>query len=255
MSGGAGPPVAGNGVLLETRGLTKRFGGLVAVDELALRLHRGEVRGLIGPNGSGKTTTANLLSGLYRADAGEIWLRGERIDRLRPHQVTARGVARTFQIPKLFPHMTVLENVLVPALAERDRGPGRPMAEVLARARRLLDLVALDRLRHAPARELSGGQSMLLQIARGLMVHPLHLFVMDEPFAGVHPAIKDTIMETILRTNREEGVTFLIVSHEMATLRRLCPRVSVMDGGRVIAEGALEEVARHPRVLEAYLGR
>ena len=246
---------ASNGRLLETRSLTKRFGGVVAVDELPLAVRPGEIRGLIGPNGSGKTTTVNLLSGLYRADAGEIRLRGERIDRLRPHEITARGVARTFQTPKLFGSMTVLENALLPALTAAGREGHRPMAEIRARARRLLDFVTLDGHRHASARELSGGQSMLLQIARGLMVHPIHLFLMDEPFAGVHPTIKDTIMETILRMNREEGVTFLIVSHEMATLRRLCRRVSVMHEGKLIAEGSFEEIANHAVVLEAYLGR
>jgi len=241
--------------LLETRGLTKRFGGLVAVDGLSLQVAAGEVRGLIGPNGSGKTTTVNLLSGLYRAEAGEIHLRGERIDRLRPHEIAARGVARTFQTPKVFGNMTVLENLLLPALAELDRPAGRPRAEIDARARRLLSFVLLEPLKDAPAKQLSGGQGMLLQIARALMLHPLHVMLMDEPFAGVHPTIKDTIMETILRMNREEGVTFLIVSHEMATLRRLCPRVSVMHEGRLIAEGPLEDVANHPLVLEAYLGR
>ena len=243
------------GPLLETRALTKRFGGVTAVDGLSLSVTPGEIRGLIGPNGSGKTTTINLLSGLYRADDGEVRLCGERIDRLRPHQIAAHGVARTFQIPKLFWNMTVFENVLVPALAELDRGGSRPMAQILDRARHLLDFVTLDGLRHALAKQLSGGQGMLLQIARGLMVHPIHLFLMDEPFAGVHPTIKDTIMETILRMNREEDVTFLIVSHEMATLRRLCSRVTVMHEGRLIAEGSLEEVANHPVVLEAYLGR
>jgi len=247
----AGP----NGRLLETKGLTKRFGGLVAVDDLPLAIRAGEIRGLIGPNGSGKTTTVNLLSGLYRADAGEIRLRDERIDRLRPHEITARGVARTFQTPKLFGNMTVLENVLLPALAALDRGGPRAKPEIDARAQRLLELVTLDAQRHALAKELSGGQSMLLQIARGLMVRPIHLFLMDEPFAGVHPTIKDTVMETILRVNREEAVTFLIVSHEMATLRRLCPRVSVMHEGRLIAEGSFEEIANHAAVLEAYLGR
>jgi branched-chain amino acid transport system ATP-binding protein len=241
--------------LLETRGLTKRFGGVTAVDGLPLRVHTGEIRGLIGPNGSGKTTTINLLSGLYRADAGEVHLRGVRIDRLRPHEITARGVARTFQIPKLFWNMTVLENVLVPAFAELDRGTERTMPVMVARARRLLDFVTLDGMRHALARELSGGQGMLLQIARGLMVHPIHLFLMDEPFAGVHQTIKTTIMETILRMNREEGVTFLIVSHEMGTLRQLCRGVTVMHEGKLIAEGSLEEVANHPLVLEAYLGQ
>jgi branched-chain amino acid transport system ATP-binding protein len=246
---------AGAPWLLETRGLTKRFGGLIAVDDLPLAIRPREVRGLIGPNGSGKTTTVNLLSGLYRADAGEIRLSGERIDRLRPHEITARGVARTFQTPKLFGSMTVLENVLLPALAEPSREGRRPIAETRDRARRLLSLVTLDGHRRALAKELSGGQSMLLQIARGLMVHPIHLFLMDEPFAGVHPTIKDTIMETILRMNQTEGVTFLIVSHEMSTLRRLCRRVSVMHEGKLIAEGSFEEVANHTVVLEAYLGR
>ena len=240
---------------IETRGLTKRFGGLVAVNDLSIAVPPGQIRGLIGPNGSGKTTAVNVLSGLYRPDAGEIHLCGRRTDRLRPHEIAACGVARTFQISKLFGSMTVLENVLVPALAARDRGARRSSAAVLDRARGLLDFVTLDGMRHSLAKELSGGQSMLLQIARGLMVRPIHLFLMDEPFAGVHPTIKDTIMETILRMNREEGVTFLIVSHEMTTLRRLAPRVSVMHEGRLIAEGTFEEIASHAAVLEAYLGR
>ncbi len=247
--------MADEGWALETRELTKRFGGLVAVDGLTLAVPRGQVRGLIGPNGSGKTTTVNVLSGLYLPDAGEIHLCGRRTDRLRPHEITACGVARTFQIPKLFGHMTVLENVLLPALAALDRGAVRSLPEIVERGRYLLDFVTLDRLRHAPAKELSGGQSMLVQIARALMVRPLALVLMDEPFAGVHPTIRDIIMEAILRMNREEGVTFLIVSHEMAELRRLCHRVSVMDDGRLIAEGTLDEVANDSRVLEAYLGR
>src|SRR5919109_3053078 len=223
--------------LLEVRGLVKRFGGVIAVNGLDLGIEAGEVRGLIGPNGSGKTTTINLVSALYRPDAGEIRLAGEPVERLRPHEIAARGVARTFQISKLFGNMTVLENVLVPALAELDRdGTRRAPREIHERARRLLDLVLLDGHRHALAKELSGGQSMLLQIARGLMLQPSHLFLLDEPFAGVHPTVKDTIMAAILRMNQEESMTFLIVSHEMTTLRRLCPRVSVMHEGRLIAE-------------------
>ncbi len=240
--------------VLETRGMTKRFGGLVAVDDLSMSVPRGQIRGLIGPNGSGKTTTVNVLSGLYRPDLGEIHLCGQRTDQLRPHQITACGVARTFQISKLFGNMTVLENVLLPALAALDRGSHRPLAEIREKGRQLLDFVTLDRMRHAPARELSGGQSMLVQIARALMIQPLHLILMDEPFAGVHPTIRDIIMEAVIRMNRDERVTFLIVSHEMAELRRLCQQVTVMDEGRRIAEGTLEEVANDPIVLEAYLG-
>jgi branched-chain amino acid transport system ATP-binding protein len=254
MDAEAVSPAAAEGPVLETRELTKRFGGLVAVDRLSMVVPRGEVRGLIGPNGSGKTTTVNVLSGLYRPDGGEIHLCGRRTDRLRPHQITACGVARTFQISKLFGNMTVLENVLLPALAALDRGSERPMTEIRARGRELLEFVTLDRMRHAQARELSGGQSMLVQIARALMIEPLHLILMDEPFAGVHPTIRDIIMEAIIRMNRDEAVTFLIVSHEMAELRRLCHRVTVMDDGRRIAEGTLEEVANDPVVLEAYLG-
>ena len=245
---------AGEGLALETRGLTKRFGGLVAVDGLTMAVPRGQIRGLIGPNGSGKTTTVNVLSGLYRPDGGEIHLCGQQTDRLRPHQITACGVARTFQISKVFGHMTVLENVLLPALAALDRGSRRPMSEIRDRGRQLLDFVTLDRMRHDQARELSGGQSMLVQIARAFMVQPLHLVLMDEPFAGVHPTIRDIIMEAIIRMNRDASVTFLIVSHEMAELRRLCQQVTVMDDGRRIAEGTLDEVANDPVVLEAYLG-
>src|SRR5262247_3735824 len=137
---------APDGMVLETRGLTKRFGGLVAVDGLSMAVPRGQNRGLIGPNGSGQTTTVNVLSGRYRPDGGEIHLCGQRTDRLRPHQITACGVARTFQTSKLFGHMTVLENVLLPALAAIDRGSTKPLGEIRERGRRLLDFVTLDRM-------------------------------------------------------------------------------------------------------------
>jgi branched-chain amino acid transport system ATP-binding protein len=228
---------------------------VVAVNSLSLTVGEGEIRGLIGPNGSGKTTTVNLLSGLYRPEAGEISLRGERTERLRPHEIAARGVGRTFQVPKLFPNMTVLENVLVPALAALDRGTDRPMAEILEGARRLLAFVTLEPLSDALAKELSGGQAMLAQLARAFMIRPLHVLLLDEPFAGVHPTIRAIIIEAVVRMNREEGVTVLVVSHEMAELRRLCHRVSVMHEGTLIAEGSLDDVANDARVLEAYLGR
>jgi branched-chain amino acid transport system ATP-binding protein len=240
--------------ILQTRDLTKTFGGLTAVDRVSFDVKRGEIRGIIGPNGSGKTTMVNLISGLYRATAGEIRFMGEPIDGLPPNLRAMRGMVRTFQIPKLFRDMTVLENMLVPALAQAQRGDGEALDAVVARAEELLTFVNLLAAEQELARTLSGGQSMLLQIARGFMVRPLFLYLMDEPFAGVNPQIKSVIMESIQRINQEQGVTFLIVSHEMPTIRRLCSNVSVMHEGRLIAEGSVEEVANNPTVIEAYLG-
>ena len=240
--------------ILQTRDLTKTFGGLTAVNRVSFDVKRGEIRGIIGPNGSGKTTMVNLISGLYRATAGEIRFMGEPIDGLPPNLRAMRGMVRTFQIPKLFRDMTVLENMLVPALAQAQRGDGEALDAVVARAEELLTFVNLLAAEQELARTLSGGQSMLLQIARGFMVRPLFLYLMDEPFAGVNPQIKSVIMASIQRINQEQGVTFLIVSHEMPTIRRLCSNVSVMHEGRLIAEGSVEEVANNPTVIEAYLG-
>jgi branched-chain amino acid transport system ATP-binding protein len=234
--------------------LTRKFGGLTAVNQVSFAVKRGEIRGIIGPNGSGKTTLVNLISGLYKATAGEIRFEGERIDALPPNLRTAYGIVRTFQIPKLFRDMTVLENMLVPALARRQHGAAADLATIMERARDLLKFVNLLHMQGEPAKSLSGGQSMLLQIARGFMVRPLFLYLMDEPFAGVNPQIKSVIMESIHRINLEQQVTFVIVSHEMPTVRRLCGKVSVMHEGRLIAEGSVAEVANNATVIEAYLG-
>ncbi len=156
---------------------------------------------------------------------------------------------RTFQVARVFADMTVLENMLIPAFTQHTN-----RREARQRAQELLDFCLLGKLSNEPARNLSGGQTMLLQIVRGFMRHPLKLYLLDEPFAGVHPAIKDVIIETIQKMNREEGVTFLIVSHELTTVRRLCSRISVLHGGRVISEGTMKEVANDPRVIDSYLG-
>jgi branched-chain amino acid transport system ATP-binding protein len=214
-----------NNELLRTENLMKDFGRLRAVDNLSLSLQEGEIRGLIGPNG------------------------GRRIDRLSPDNITHEGIMRTFQVARVFADMTVLENMLIPAFTQ---GTGR--REARHRAKELLDFCLLGKLSNEPARNLSGGQTMLLQIVRGFMRQPLKLYLLDEPFAGVHPAIKDVIIETIQKMNREEGVTFLTVSHELTTIRRLCSRISVLHGGRVISEGTMKEVANDPRVIDSYLG-
>jgi branched-chain amino acid transport system ATP-binding protein len=240
--------------LLGTENLTKRFGGLTAVDRLSISLEEGEIRGIIGPNGSGKTTLMNLISGIYKVTSGTIYLDGKRIDHLKPNVRCARGIIRTFQIPKVFRNMTVLENMLVPALSDSQGDRYKHHQEIVREAKELLKFVQLEHMQDQLAKTLSGGQNMLLQIARGFMVDPLRLYLMDEPFAGVNPQIKSVIMESIQQMNREKGVTFIIVSHEMPSVRRLCNKVSVIHEGSCIAEGSLEEVANIPAVIEAYIG-
>lgn len=240
--------------LLEIENLTKRFGGLTAVNNLSISIEEGEIRGIIGPNGSGKTTLMNLISGIYKATSGIIYLNGSRIDHLKPNVRTARGIIRTFQIPKVFRNMTVLENMLVPALSDSQGDRYKHHQEIVSEAKELLAFVQLDHMRGQMAKNLSGGQNMLLQIARGFMVDPLRLYLMDEPFAGVNPKIKSVIMESIKQMNREKGITFVIVSHEMPSIRRLCSKVSMIHEGSCIAEGSLEEVANIPEVIEAYIG-
>jgi len=222
------------------------------VCDVAMTVAAGEIRGLIGPNGSGKTTLLNLIGGQERPDGGEIRLDGRRISGLPADRIAALGVARTFQVPRVFRSMTVLDNVLVPACADHRR---TAWAQARGRAETLLRLTRLDAMGRMEARALSGGQAMLLQMARCLAAEPLVLCLLDEPFAGVHPAIKARMIETIVQINRERGVAFLIVSHEMSVLGQLAPRVSVMHNGAWIAEGPLADVAGNPRVVEAYLGR
>jgi branched-chain amino acid transport system ATP-binding protein len=238
-----------NNELLHTEKLTRDFGKLRAVDHLSLSLEAGEIRGLIGPNGSGKTTFINLLTGIYKPTSGGVYFHGERIDRLSPEDITHKGLMRTFQIARVFGDMTVLENMLIPAFTQ-----GTSKREAVRRAKELLDFSLLGRLSNEPARNLSGGQGMLLQIVRGFMRQPLGLYLLDEPFAGVHPVIKDVMIETIQKMNREEGVTFLVVSHELTIVRRLCSRISVLHGGRLISEGTMKEVANDPLVIDSYLG-
>lgn len=236
------------GAQLSTYNLVRDFGRLRAVNEVSITIGSGEIRGLIGPNGSGKTTLVNLITGVYPPTRGQIIFNNERIDKLSPDYIAGKGIIRTFQIPRVFRDMTVMENMMVPALAQ---GDSRRKAK--KRALELLEFVLLARLKDQMAKNLSGGQTMLLQIARGLMKNPLYLYILDEPFAGVHPLIKNVIIRTIKEIN-EQGTTFLIVSHEMTTIRRLCTRVSVLHQGSLIAEGTMEEVARDPQVIDAYLG-
>jgi branched-chain amino acid transport system ATP-binding protein len=236
-------------ILLEVKDITKTFGGLTAVDHASLQVHDGEIRGLIGPNSSGKTTLINLISGMNRINEGRILFSGKRIDRLGTDAIAALGIMRTFQISRVFRDMTVLENMMVPGLSH-----GQAMDWAKKRAEELLEFALLERLRDEPASNLSGGQIMLLQIVRGFMNRGLCLYLMDEPFAGVHPSIKGTIIKAIRTMNQEQGITFLIVSHEMATIRNLCDQITVLHEGRIISEGTMEEIGNDPLVIDSYLG-
>jgi len=235
--------------LLAATGLVKRFGGLLATNDVDFAIEPGEVRGLIGPNGAGKTTLVNLLTGIYAPDAGEIMFDNAPIAGLDPHRIARSGLIRTFQVTRLFPSLSLTDNLLLSYLARPGHGH-----DGLDRARHFLDLTGLARLADAPARSLSGGQRALLQVAAGFMHPSLKCYVLDEPFAGINPVIKDTIIELIERENRERGIAFIVVSHEMTVIRRLCPVVTVMIDGRVAAEGPLDTVAADETVLTAYLG-
>jgi branched-chain amino acid transport system ATP-binding protein len=191
----------------------------------------------------------NLITGIYPIDQGAIYFSGDRIDGLQPNMVARKGIMRTFQISRVFKDMTVLENMMVPALSQNQR-----MAEAKARAEELLEFALLTRLKGEPAKNLSGGQNMLLQIVRGFMNKSLRLYLLDEPFAGVHQVIKGVILRTIKMMNEEKGVTFIVVSHELTTIQYLCHQISVLHRGEMISQGTMEEVANDPQVIDAYLG-
>ncbi len=248
--------------MLVAQNLTRAFGGHRAVDGVSFTLARGAITGLIGPNGAGKTTLFNLLAGALAPTSGTLTLDGERVDGLRPDQVFARGIARTFQIPRPFPEMTVLENVMLAPPAQRGErfwanwiAPAAVAREEAANrdaARRWLDFVGLDRLRDEPARVLSGGQRKLLELARVLVAEP-KVILLDEPGAGVAPALLDLIVERIAAINAS-GTTFLVIEHNMDLVMSLCRPILVMAAGRLLLEGTAEQVRADPRVVDAYLG-
>ncbi|RMD62414.1 MAG: ABC transporter ATP-binding protein [Alphaproteobacteria bacterium] len=236
------------GPLLEAESVSKRFGGLRALDAVSFTLEAGELVGLIGPNGSGKTTFLNVLSGFYTPDTGCIRFMGRRIDGQEPATLAARGIARTFQITKIFRRITVLENLLVPGLT--DWTIGRQAAGEKARA--ILARLDLERLMDAPASSLSGGQAKLVEFGRVMMLEP-RLILLDEPFGGVHPTLKRLMHDTIRDWNAE-GRSIILISHDMGSIFDLCARVVALHAGRVIADGTPEAVRNDEAVIRAYLG-
>jgi len=240
--------------LLEVKGLGKRFGGLRAVDDLSFAVREGTITGLIGPNGSGKTTAFNLIDGMMRRDRGEVWFDGRRMDGLHPWSRAHAGLGRTFQITRLFRQMSVLENVVAPLRSFRPTQlfAGAVSGAEVERAEELLEFVGMARLAHRPAAELSFGQQKLVELAQVLMLDP-KLILLDEPAGGINPTLIDRLVEKIRELNAA-GKTFLIVEHNMPLVAELCDPVLVLARGTKIAEGSAAEIQRDPVVLDAYLG-
>ena len=264
-SGSAAPPAPGRGAapILALEGLTRRFGGLTAVDRCSFAIEAGRITGMIGPNGAGKTTIFSMVAGALAPSAGRILFDGEDITGLPTHRLFHRGIVRTFQIPHEFGRLTVLENLMaVPAAQPGERlwpvwleprAVARREREVRERAEDALRFLTLWELRDELAMNLSGGQKKLLELGRAMMTSP-RLVLLDEPGAGVNPTLLVRLREMILELNRERGYTFVVIEHDMDFIASLCERVIVLSQGAVLTEGPMERVRRDPRVLDAYLG-
>jgi len=243
---------AANDVLFEARGVSKRFGGLAAVSNVSFALRAGEILGIIGPNGSGKTTLVNVLTGALPYSAGTAALGGRPLAGLAPYEISRLGIARTFQVVKPFPSLTVLENVMVGGLFGRAGGP-RDIASARARAAETLALCGLEHRAAALAESLNVPERKRLELARALAMRPVLLFL-DEVMAGLNSGEIDEAVALVKRI-RAGGVTVVVIEHVMKAIRSLCDRVVVLAGGQVLTQGSPDEVLHHPSVVSAYLGR
>jgi branched-chain amino acid transport system ATP-binding protein len=248
--------------ILEARGLNRSFGGLRATNDVSFEVAPGSITALIGPNGAGKTTVFNLVTNLFAADSGEVRFDGRRIDALSPARIAELGLIRTFQTARVFPGMTVLENVLVGRHRKIRHGliqqalwlpsSRREERELAQRGEALLDLVLLTRFRDAHATELPMGAQKLLEVLRALMAQP-RLLLLDEPAAGLNDTETAELAELLLAI-RESGITVLVVEHNMSLVMGVADRIVVLEAGAVIATGTPVEIQRNERVIKAYLG-
>jgi branched-chain amino acid transport system ATP-binding protein len=250
--------------LLKITELSHNFGGLCAVTDFFLTVREGELVGLIGPNGAGKTTIFNLITGVFKVFHGRIYFRGEDITEWASHRITAAGIARTFQNIRLFKDLDALDNVRLGAFARhgyslwsafsRQRSFRGEEGKWVRRAYELLERFNLSQYAHTPARHLPYGEQRRLEMARALISGP-RLLLLDEPAAGMNEAEVDGLIHLVRELKQEFSLTILLIEHQMQVVSNLCQRVTVLDFGLTLAEGSPQEIQRHPKVLEAYLGK
>jgi branched-chain amino acid transport system ATP-binding protein len=250
-------------MLLEAKGIHKRFGGVQVLVDTWIQGESGRIVGMIGPNGAGKSTFLAVLSKFLEPEKGHIFFGGKDITRAKPHEIARRKMVRTFQVPREFGNLTVLENLLVapknqigekifgawlrwPRIKSQER-------QLVHRANEVLDFLNLEKVRNLPARKLSGGQKKLLELGRALMLDP-SVLLLDEPFSGVNPALIDEIIERLFAL-RQQGLCLIVVEHNMYTIRALCDDLFVLVEGKILTSGRPTDVFEDPRVLDAYLGR
>lgn len=231
--------------LLAAEGLSKRFGGVQAVDDVSLEVREAEIVGLIGPNGSGKSTTFSLISGTVRADRGRVVIGGRDVTGMPPHRIVRRGLVRTFQLTRVFPEMTVFENLAVSVGAAGVEQP---------KVWELVELVGLAPKVLHRAGELSFGQQKLLELLRAALLEP-RLLLLDEPFAGVNETMERQLVALVQHLRRARGSAFLLIDHEMRLMMELCGHIYVMDSGSILCEGPPDVVRHDPATLEAYFGK
>jgi branched-chain amino acid transport system ATP-binding protein len=233
---------------LEVDQVHKYFGGIPALQGVSLKVEKGKIHGVIGPNGAGKTTMFNVINGVYSPDEGTVIFKNREITGLKPNQIAAMGIGRTFQVARVFNEMTLMENMMVPLIPKRVS-----KTEGEKRALELLEMAGLTHLRDQLAVEISGGQKKLLEFMRTMMADP-EVILLDEPFAGVNPGLIERLIEITFELNKSREKTFLLISHDIPSVMKLCKNLSVLSAGTTIAEGLSEKVRHDPAVIDAYLG-